>query len=89
MKLRLSKAFFTAGVVALGIITAINEPSQAQGRNFYCGQSQGVPSTLVNTPRGTVVVVKWVSRQTVQDTTHKDAVRKYHQDFKDITIKEV
>ncbi|MEM7552864.1 MAG: COP23 domain-containing protein [Cyanobacteria bacterium P01_A01_bin.84] len=62
MKLRLFKAFFTAGVVAVGIITAINEPSQAQARTFYCGQSKGVPSTLVNTPRGTVVVVKWVSR---------------------------
>ncbi|MGB6298020.1 MAG: COP23 domain-containing protein [Rivularia sp. (in: cyanobacteria)] len=62
MKLRLFKAFFTAGVVAVGIITAINEPSQAQSRTFYCGQSKGIPSTLVNTPRGTVVVVKWVSR---------------------------
>ncbi|MGB3655184.1 MAG: COP23 domain-containing protein [Rivularia sp. (in: cyanobacteria)] len=61
MKLRLFKAFFTAGVVAVGTIAAIDEPSQAQGRNFYCGQSGGVPSTLVNTPRGTIVVIKWVS----------------------------
>lgn len=61
MKLRLLKAFFAVGVVMSGVTTTINQPSQAQGTTFYCGVSAGIPSTLANTPRGTVVVIKWVS----------------------------
>lgn len=62
MKLQLFKAFFTASVVAFGVTNTINQASQAQGTTFYCGVSAGIPSTLANTPRGTVVVIRWVSQ---------------------------
>ncbi len=62
MKLPSIKAFVAAGVVAFGVTTTINKPSQAQSTTFYCGVSAGIPSTLANTPRGTVVVIRWVSQ---------------------------
>ncbi|MBD2384877.1 COP23 domain-containing protein [Cylindrospermum sp. FACHB-282] len=62
MKLASLTNVLAAGAIALSSVTAIHQPSQAQGTTFFCGTSQGVPSTLANTPRGTVVVVKWVSK---------------------------
>ncbi|BAY25254.1 hypothetical protein NIES2100_50600 [Calothrix sp. NIES-2100] len=62
----LSKSELTKCVLvsflACGAIITLDQPSQAQSTSFYCGASEGVPSTLANTPRGTVVIVRWVSK---------------------------
>lgn len=62
MKLASLTNVLAAGAIALGSVTAIHQPSQAQNTTFFCGTSQGVPATLASTPRGTVVVVQWVSK---------------------------
>lgn len=55
-------AAVTFGAIAIGTVTAFNQPSYAQGTTFFCGvSSDGVPTTFANTRRGTVQVVKWTS----------------------------
>jgi len=55
-------AALTLGALALGAVTAFNQPSYAQGTTFYCGvSSDGIPTTFANTRRGRVQVVKWTS----------------------------
>lgn len=55
-------AAVTLGVIAIGAVTAFNQPSYAQGTTFFCGvSSDGIPTTYANTKRGTVAVVKWTS----------------------------
>lgn len=48
--------------ITCSALISFHQPSQAQSTSFYCGNSEGVPSTLANTPRGTVVIVRWVSK---------------------------
>ncbi|MCA1992985.1 MAG: COP23 domain-containing protein [Coleofasciculus sp. S288] len=59
-------SFSQAAVVtltALSVAMVINQPSQAQSSTFFCGTtSDGTPATLARTPRGTVEVIRWVSR---------------------------
>ncbi|XHL96466.1 MAG: COP23 domain-containing protein [Microcoleus anatoxicus] len=55
-------AAVTLGAIAIGAVTAFNQPSYAQGATFFCGVSRdGIPTTFANTRRGTVEVVKWTS----------------------------
>ncbi|MEG3926844.1 COP23 domain-containing protein [Microcoleus sp. T3_D1] len=55
-------AAVTWGAIAIGTVTAFNQPSYAQGATFFCGvSSDGIPTTFANTSRGTVQVVKWTS----------------------------
>lgn len=55
-------AAVTLGAIAIGTVTAFNQPSYAQGTTFFCGvSSDGIPTTFANTKRGTVQVVKWTS----------------------------
>ncbi|MEG4486640.1 COP23 domain-containing protein [Microcoleus sp. D2_18a_B4] len=55
-------AAVTLGTIAIGTVTAFNQPSYAQGTTFFCGvSSDGIPTTFANTRRGTVQVVKWTS----------------------------
>lgn len=54
-------AALTLGAIAIGTVTAFNQPSYAQGTTFYCGVSDGIPTTFANTKRGTVRVVVWNS----------------------------
>lgn len=55
-------AALTLGAIAIGAVTAFNQPSYAQSTTFYCGVSRdGVPTTFANTRRGTVAVIKWTS----------------------------
>lgn len=55
-------AAVTLGAIAIGTVTAFNQPSYAQSTTFYCGvSSDGIPTTFANTRRGTVAVVKWNS----------------------------
>jgi hypothetical protein len=55
-------AAVTLGAIALGTVTAFNQPSYAQGTTFFCDVSRdGVPTTFANTRRGTVAVIKWTS----------------------------
>ncbi|MEC4985123.1 MAG: COP23 domain-containing protein [Oscillatoria sp. PMC 1068.18] len=41
--------------------TLFSQPSQAQSITFYCGTSNGKPTTMASTPRGNIPVVHWVS----------------------------
>jgi hypothetical protein len=55
-------AAVTLGAIAIGTVTAFNQPSYAQSPTFFCGvSSDGIPTTFANTSRGTVQVVKWTS----------------------------
>jgi len=55
-------AALTLGAIAIGTVTAFNQPSYAQGTTFFCGvSSDGIPTTFASTRRGTVQVVKWNS----------------------------
>jgi len=56
-------AAVTLGAIAIGTVTAFNQPSYAQDTTtFFCGVSNdGIPTTFANTSRGTVQVVKWTS----------------------------
>lgn len=55
-------AAVTLGAIAIGTVTAFNQPSYAQGTTFFCGLSNdGTPTTFANTRRGTVAVVVWYS----------------------------
>lgn len=55
-------AAVTLGAIAIGTVTAFNQPSYAQGTTFFCGvSSDGVPTTFANTSRGRIQVVKWTS----------------------------
>ncbi len=54
-------AAVTLGAIAIGAVTAFNQPSYAQSATFFCGVSDGIPTTFANTSRGTVQVVKWTS----------------------------
>jgi hypothetical protein len=58
-------AAVTLGAIAIGTVTAFNQPSYAQDATFYCGvsvQPTGTfPTTFANTTRGTIAVVVWNS----------------------------
>jgi len=56
-------AAVTLGAIAIGTVTAFNQPSYAQSTTiFFCGvSSDGVPTTFANTSRGRIQVVKWTS----------------------------
>jgi Circadian oscillating protein COP23 len=54
----LSAALF-AGVAAFATISPVAaQPSDAK---FSCGTNQGVPATVVQTSRGNITVIRWVS----------------------------
>lgn len=66
MKLRLFGQKLTgvtiALVAALTTTATINQPSYGEGTTFYCGKSNGVPTTFVRTQDGKKVpMVRWVS----------------------------
>ncbi len=51
------------GAIAISTIFTGSQPSQAQSSTFSCGRtSEGTPVTVANTPRGTVEVIRWVSK---------------------------
>ena len=53
---------FTASAIAFSSLALINQSAKAQNSSFYCGYSNGVPTTLAETPRGTVPIIRWVSQ---------------------------
>jgi len=60
--------FFTSllTVSALTLATTLigGKPADAQvqpGTKFVCGNWEGVPTTIANTPTGTIPVIRWVS----------------------------
>ncbi|MGK7877246.1 MAG: COP23 domain-containing protein [Xenococcaceae cyanobacterium] len=61
MKLLSLTKVLTAGAIALGGLTLASQPSQAQKTTFFCGISNGVPTTFASTSRGNVPVIRWVS----------------------------
>jgi hypothetical protein len=61
MKLGSVKKILTAGLVITTTITAIPQPSYAEGTTFVCGVSEGQPATIAATPRGNVPIILWVS----------------------------
>jgi hypothetical protein len=56
-----------AGTLAVASLTTLvttttHQPAYARGGSFYCGKSQGVPTTLARTRDGQrVVIVRWTS----------------------------
>ncbi|MBW4633338.1 MAG: COP23 domain-containing protein [Iphinoe sp. HA4291-MV1] len=70
MKLGISTQVLTLGVRVFSIATlttfatttTLNQPSYAESTTFYCGKSNGVPTTIVRTQNGRELpVVRWVS----------------------------
>lgn len=63
MRLQSLTTVMTGGAIALGLTATFNQPTHAQSTTFFCGStSNGTPATLARTPRGTVEVIRWVSK---------------------------
>ena len=71
MKLGMSSQVLTWGVRVFSIATLTtfattviqNQPSDAESPTFYCGKSNGVPTTFVHTQDGKdLPVIRWVSK---------------------------
>ena len=57
-----SKAPISCAIaIALLSATTINQSSSAEDTTFFCGSSNGVPATIVRTPRGEVPMIVWNS----------------------------
>jgi hypothetical protein len=49
-------------MTGLPVVTLSSLPSSASsGTKYFCGQSQGKPATIAQTPTGQVVVIRWTS----------------------------
>ncbi len=60
MNTRFLAKFLTGLAVAVGVTTAVVEPSFASN-TYYCAQLNGTWGTHVNTPRGRVTLINWVN----------------------------
>lgn len=62
MKLRLFASVLTGFAIAIGTTLTLNQPSNAVGATFYCGKTNGVPTTYVRTQDGkNLPMIRWVS----------------------------
>ncbi len=61
MKTRLFAQAVSVSAIALLQTATIIQPSYAEGNTFFCGTSNDVPATLVQTSRGEVPMIRWVS----------------------------
>jgi hypothetical protein len=65
MKLQPLSKILAAGAIALGsalpVALTAAQPSYAGNTSFYCGWSGGYPATMADTPRGSVVIIRWSS----------------------------
>jgi hypothetical protein len=52
----------TLGVVTVGLLPFMAQPSHAEQDRFYCGQVNGTPTTMMRTPRQEVPLVMWLTR---------------------------
>lgn len=48
-------------LMTLSLAAAYQQPSDAQARSFFCGNSKGSPATMAETTRGNVPIIHWVS----------------------------
>lgn len=66
MKHQLLAQVLTGFAIAVTTIAIPSKPSNAQTASFYCGQTkyQGklVPTTMVQTPRGDIPIIRWVTK---------------------------
>ncbi|MEM8779000.1 MAG: COP23 domain-containing protein [Cyanobacteria bacterium P01_G01_bin.49] len=62
MKLPIITKLLTITALAASSVAIADQPSQARGTTFYCGISAGIPTTMAQTPRGNVPIIRWVSR---------------------------
>jgi Circadian oscillating protein COP23 len=59
---RFTKVFGLVSLTAFSASAIAPQPSYAQNANFYCGQSNGYPTTFARTQSGKQVpVIRWVS----------------------------
>jgi hypothetical protein len=62
MKLRLFASVLTGFAIAIGTTITLNQPSNAVSATFYCGKTNGVPTTFVRTQDGkNLPMIRWVS----------------------------
>ncbi|NEP53001.1 MAG: hypothetical protein F6K65_31060 [Moorea sp. SIO3C2] len=61
MNVKLITKIVTVGAIALSSLGLNVKSSQAQNTNFFCGMSQGIPTTIASTARGNVPIIRWVS----------------------------
>ncbi len=65
MKLQSLSNILVAGAITLGsaipVALTAAQPSYAGNTSFYCGSSGGYPATVADTPRGSVVIIRWSS----------------------------
>lgn len=64
MKPHLFASLLLVASSAFGSVSLTPQPVMAQSKpvqetSFICGQFQGMPATIANTPRGPVVMVRW------------------------------
>lgn len=56
------RIFSIAVLTTIATATTLNQPSYAESTTFYCGKSNGVPTTFVRTQDGkNLPVIRWVS----------------------------
>lgn len=61
MKNQLLNTILTGTAITLASSLLSSTPAQAQATAFVCGQSNNVPATMAQTPRGNVPVIRWNS----------------------------
>ena len=62
MKLQSLTSLITASAIALTTTIFASSPTSAQSTNsFFCGKNAGQPVTIVQTPKGNFILIKWVS----------------------------
>ena len=61
MKISLFTQAVSVSAIALLSTATITQPSYAEGNTFFCGTTNNVPATLVQTSRGEVPMIRWVS----------------------------
>lgn len=74
MKRQIITKLLTATAMVMGGITLSSQPSQAQNTLFYCSMSGGIPTTMAQTSRGNIPVIRWVS-QHFSDSGYSPKVR--------------
>jgi len=52
---------FTGMAITFSLSVIATQPSMAETNKFFCGIHNGKQATLVNTPRGNVPLIYWVS----------------------------
>jgi hypothetical protein len=61
MKVRLFCSAASVSAIALLSTATIAQPSYAEGDTFFCGTINDVPVTFVQTSRGEIPMIRWVS----------------------------